>query len=117
MPRTISCIAQSARIASASGLFLAAVLSLAAAPAAHAAQLGGRDVLAARDAAAAGEVLPLPRLVAMVQARPEFRGMKYIGGPQFDPARLRYALRFMDGDQVVVVHVDARTGRILARER
>ena len=40
----------------------------------------------------------------------------YLGGPQFDAARMVYKLKFMDGSQVVVVYVDARTGRIVGRK-
>ncbi len=42
--------------------------------------------------------------------------MTYLGGPQFDAGRMIYALKFMDGSQVVVVYVDARTGRIVGRK-
>jgi uncharacterized membrane protein YkoI len=42
--------------------------------------------------------------------------MTYLGGPQFDSSRMIYALKFMDGSQVVIVYVDARTGRIVGRK-
>ena len=51
-----------------------------------------------------------------MKARPPYNGMTYLGGPQFDSSRMIYALKFMDGSQVVIVYVDARTGRIVGRK-
>ena len=59
---------------------------------------------------------PLPEIVASVQATPPFNGMDYIGVAGFDTRSMVYALRFLSGRQVVVVFVDARTGRILRSE-
>ena len=42
--------------------------------------------------------------------------MTYLGGPQFDARQMVYSLKFMDGSRVVVVYVDARTGRIVGRK-
>jgi hypothetical protein len=75
-----------------------------------------RDQDNLRNAAAQGQVVPLNRLIADVRSRAPFSGMTYLGGPQFDADRLIYALKFMDGSQVVVVYVDARTGRIIGRK-
>ena len=61
-------------------------------------------------------MIPLNRLIADVKSRPPYSGMTYLGGPQFDADRMLYALKFMDGAQVVVVSVDARTGRIVGRK-
>ena len=69
-----------------------------------------------REAAAQGQVVPLNRIVADVRSRPPYSDMTYLGGPQFDAGRMIYALKFMDGSQVVVVYVDARTGRIVGRK-
>ena len=69
-----------------------------------------------RDAAAQGQVIPLNRLIADVKSRPPYSGMTYLGGPQFDAGRMIYALKFMDGSQVVIVYVDARSGRIVGRK-
>lgn len=77
---------------------------------------GDRDQDSLRDAAAQGQVIPLNRLIAEVRSRPPYSGMSYLGGPQFDPDRMIYALKFMDGAQVVIVYVDARTGRIVGRK-
>jgi hypothetical protein len=75
-----------------------------------------REAESARAAAEQGQVLPLGRLVAMVQARAPYRNMTYLGGPQFDARTMRYGLKFLDGSQVVVVFVDARTGKIVGRQ-
>lgn len=77
---------------------------------------GDRDQDNLRQAAAQGQVIPLNKLIADVKSRPPYNGMTYLGGPQFDSGRLIYALKFMDGAQVVVVYVDARTGRIVGRK-
>jgi uncharacterized iron-regulated membrane protein len=92
---------------------IAALLLSAAAPAAA---RGNRDQDHLREAAAQGQVIPLNRLIAEVRARPPYNEMSYLGGPQFDADRMIYALKFMDGNQVVVVYVDARTGRIVGRK-
>jgi len=68
-----------------------------------------------RAAAAQGQVIPLNKLIAEVRSRPPYDDMTYLGGPQFDASRMVYALKFMDGNQVVVVYVDARSGRIVGR--
>lgn len=93
---------------------LASALLLAAG--APAAARGDRDQDNLREAAAQGQVIPLNRLIAEVKSRPPYSGMTYLGGPQFDAGRMIYALKFMDGSQVVVVYVDARTGRIVGRK-
>ena len=75
-----------------------------------------RDQDNLREAAAQGQVIPLNRLIADVRSRAPYSDMTYLGGPQFDAGRMIYALKFMDGSQVVVVYVDARTGRIVGRK-
>jgi uncharacterized iron-regulated membrane protein len=77
---------------------------------------GNRDQDNLREAAAQGQVIPLNKLIADVRSRPPYNDMTYLGGPQFDAGRMIYALKFMDGSQVVVVYVDARTGRIVGRK-
>jgi hypothetical protein len=64
---------------------------------------------------APNQTRPLPEIVARVQATPPFSGMDYIGVAGFETRTMIYVLRFLDGRQVVVVHVDARSGRILGR--
>ncbi|WP_447762170.1 PepSY domain-containing protein [Sphingopyxis panaciterrae] len=95
-------------------LSIASALLLAAG--APAAARGDRDQDNLRDAAAQGQVIPLNRLIADVKSRAPYNDMTYLGGPQFDAKRMIYALKFMDGSQVVVVYVDARTGRIVGRK-
>lgn len=75
-----------------------------------------RDQDNLREAAAQGQVIPLNRLVADVRSRAPYSDMTYLGGPQFDARQMVYALKFMDGSRVVVVYVDARTGRIVGRK-
>lgn len=58
---------------------------------------------------------PLPEIVANVQATPPYDQMDYIGVAGFEMRSMVYVLRFLDGRQVVVVHVDARSGRIVRR--
>jgi hypothetical protein len=98
----------------------ALILSLASAVllsmGAPAAARGDRDQDHLREAAAQGEVIPLNKLIAEVRSRPPYNGMTYLGGPQFIASQMVYALKFMDGSQVVVVYVDARTGRIVGRK-
>jgi hypothetical protein len=92
---------------------LTITMLLAAAP------LAARDdqqAASARAAAEQGQVLPLGRLVALVQARAPYRDMVYLGGPKFDERAMRYSLKFLDGSRVVVVFVDARTGRVLGQQ-
>jgi hypothetical protein len=74
-----------------------------------------------RPASPAGAVqslrrgIPLPVIVAGLQAQSPYRDMSYIGVERYDPQSGVYALRFLNGRQVVVVVVDGRTGRILDR--
>lgn len=91
---------------------ISALLIGAAAPAMA---RGDRDRAHLQMAAEQGQVIPLNRLVAEVRSRAPYNGMTYLGGPQFDARQMIYALKFMDGSQVVVVYVDARTGRIVGR--
>ena len=95
---------------------LAGVLSCLVLTAAPAAARDDREAESARAAAEQGQVLPLGRLVAMVQARSPYRDMVYLGGPKFDERTMRYGLKFLDGNKVIVVFVDARTGKIVGRQ-
>lgn len=97
-------------------ILLAAALGGLALIAAPAAARDDREAESARAAAEQGQVLPLGRLVAMVQARAPYRDMVYLGGPKFDERTMRYGLKFLDGNKVIVVFVDARTGKIVGRQ-
>ena len=92
-----------------------AALALSALPASTNAR-DDREAESARAAAEQGQVLPLGKLVAMVQARAPYRDMVYLGGPQFDARAMRYGLKFLDGNKVIIVFVDARTGKIVGRQ-
>ena len=92
-----------------------AALALGALPVSTSAR-DDREAESARAAAEQGQVLPLGKLVAMVQARPPYRDMVYLGGPQFDARAMRYGLKFLDGNKVIIVFVDARTGKIVGRQ-
>lgn len=91
--------------------FLAPLLALDVSASAR----GDKDQDHLRQAAAEGQVIPLKRLIENVRARAPYSDMTYLGGPQFDAATMRYGLKFLDGNRVVIVYVDARTGRILGR--
>lgn len=91
---------------------LAAILLLSFTPALA---RSDRDQTHLRQAAAQGQVMPLNRLVAEVRSRPPYNGMTYLGGPQYDSRRMIYTLKFMDGSRVVMVYVDARSGRVVGR--
>lgn len=97
-------------------LSLASALLLAAGVPADARGDRDRDQDHLRDAAAQGKVVPLGKLIADVKSRPPYSDMTFLGGAQFDPQRMIYTLKFMDGSQVVVVYVDARSGRIVGRK-
>ena len=56
-----------------------------------------------------GEILPLP----MIRARIRIPGAEFIGA-EFD-GRV-YRLKYMRGDEVIWVDVDARSGRVLGRQ-
>ena len=77
---------------------------------------GDRDQNHLREAAAQGKIVPLNKLISDVKSRPPYDDMNYLGGPQFNAERMIYTLKFMNGSQVVIVYVDARTGRIVGRK-
>lgn len=76
----------------------------------------GRELNQLRDQAEQGKVIPLNRLIADVSSRPPYNEMTYIGGLQYDQERMIYTMKFMDGNRVVLVFVDARTGRVVGRK-
>ncbi|WP_260583471.1 hypothetical protein [Sphingopyxis sp. PET50] len=97
-------------------LILPLAFSVLLAAGAPVAARGDRDQDHLRDAAAQGKVVPLGKLIADVRSRPPYSDMTFLGGAQFDPQRMLYTLKFMDGSQVVVVYVDARSGKIVGRK-
>jgi uncharacterized membrane protein YkoI len=58
----------------------------------------------------AGKVKKLREIEASVV--PRMRGMQYLG-PEYDPGAQVYRLKFINGDRVIFVDVDARTGGVL----
>ena len=71
--------------------------------------------LSNRASGAARQGIPLPQIVAGLQAMEPYRDMRYLGIERFDPRTGIYALRFLNGRQIIVVLVDGRSGRILDR--
>ncbi len=95
-------------------------LSLMLGPFAHLpaqAQTRRADMTSLREAMAHGEVRPLGELLAAVQRTAPYDQMRFLGGAELDPIRMSYKLRFLDGNRVVFVYVDARSGRITGRSR
>lgn len=88
---------------------LLVVTSLAAAPAL--AQRAPRDQHEASDAVTRGEIMSLGDIIHRVGQRV---GGRLIGS-SYDEASRVYVLRFMRGNEIVSVAVDARTGRMLNR--
>jgi uncharacterized membrane protein YkoI len=84
----------------------------AAAHTAHA-QAGSAQHEARKDRAD-GVVLSIRQIESLVL--PKMAGMQYLG-PEYQPASKVYRLKFIDDGRVVVVHVDARTGRTLGHSR
>ncbi len=66
----------------------------------------------AREDVQSGKVMKLRQIEASVL--PRMRGMQYLG-PEYDPGPQVYRLKFLDGDRVIFVDVDARTGGVLRR--
>lgn len=61
-----------------------------------------------------GRILPLPEIERRVI--PMMRGAQYLG-PEFDPDRGIYTLKFLRDGTVIWVMVDARSGQIVGRTR
>ena len=59
---------------------------------------------------------PLPEIVASLRSQSPYDEMDYIGVAGFEMRRQIYVLRFLDGRQLVVVMVDARSGRVVGRQ-
>ena len=90
-------------------LFLLLCACVAAAPAGA---LRPREQDSAFRQAQRGRIMPLPRIEQRAREHPFVRGARYLG-PEFDEGAARYRMKFMRGDRVVWVEVDARNGRVL----
>jgi hypothetical protein len=64
----------------------------------------------AREDVEAGKVKKLREIEGSVV--PRMRGMQYLG-PEYDPGPQVYRLKFLKGDRVIFVDIDARTGGVL----
>lgn len=64
----------------------------------------------ARQDMRAGKVRPLREIESNIV--PRMRGMQYLG-PEYDSSAQIYRLKFIDGNRVIFVDVDARTGNVL----
>ncbi len=87
-------------------VLIAMTMAVAAVPAA-----AQREQDSAYKLAREGHIMQLGDILAAVS--PHVTG-KYIGS-EFDAGQMIYRLRYMDGNTVKNVDVDARTGRIVAR--
>ena len=87
-----------------------AVMVLPAAPGADARDRG--DQQTAREQMKAGKVLKLRQIESRIL--PSMRDAQYLG-PEYDSRALVYRLKFIRGDRVIFVDVDARSGRVLRR--
>ena len=70
------------------------------------------DQNGARQDMAAGKIKRLPEIESIVV--PRMRGMQYLG-PEYDSTAQVYRLKFIRGNRVIFVDVDARTGGILSQ--
>ena len=71
-----------------------------------------RAIYEAFNAREQGRIMPLRAIENRVV--PHMRGFDYLG-PELHAGSGRYRLKFMRGQQVVWIDVDARTGEIVAR--
>jgi uncharacterized membrane protein YkoI len=108
-PRTAKAVAQmrifSALLAAASVLSAAASAPAAAGPRA-------RDQESAFRGAQTGRIIPLRAIEARIV--PQMRGFDYLG-PEFYADIGRYRLKFLRGQRVVWIDVDARTGEVIGK--
>ncbi len=93
---------------------LVASILAAAAVLAPAAQVHAQDndQGKARKEMRAGNVLPLRDIEGRIL--PQMRGFQYLG-PAYDSTAMAYRLKFLRGQQVVYVDVDARSGRVIGK--
>ena len=92
---------------------LLAFAAAASVLAAHPADAGGLQQVREQDrayrATQQGQIMPLPQ----IRARIRVRGAQFIGA-EFD-GRI-YRLKFLRGNEVIWIDVDARTGTIVGRQ-
>ncbi|HEX9964132.1 MAG TPA: hypothetical protein VGB04_04030 [Allosphingosinicella sp.] len=93
--------------------FLAAATALTAAASAPAeAGPRERDQASALRGAQAGRIIPLRAIEARII--PQMRGFDYLG-PEYYADAGRYRLKFLRGQRVVWIDVDARSGEVIGK--
>ncbi len=89
---------------------LLAVAALVAVTVAHPADARRGEQDDARQDMASGKVKSLREIEGTVV--PRMRGMQYLG-PEYDPTAQVYRLKFINGNRVIFVDVDGKTGGVL----
>lgn len=89
-------------------IFAALALALLSADVSFASQQREQDDV--REDTRNGKVKKFRQIESSIVQR--MRGMQYLG-PEYDSAAQVYRLKFINGDRVIFVDVDARTGEIL----
>ena len=92
--------------------FLIALTMSAAASAPAEASPRPRDQSGAFQGTLTGRIIPLRAIEARIV--PQMRGFDYLG-PEFDADIGRYRLKFLRGQRVVWIDVDARTGEVIGK--
>ncbi|HEY0131772.1 MAG TPA: PepSY domain-containing protein [Allosphingosinicella sp.] len=95
-----------------SALLIAATALSAAASAPADAGPRERDQASAFQGARAGRIIPLRAIEQRIV--PQMRGFAYLG-PEFYADVGRYRLKFLRGQRVVWIDVDARTGEVIGK--
>ncbi len=89
---------------------LLSVVALAAFTLSHPADARRGEQDDVRQDMAAGKVKSLREIESTVV--PRMRGMQYLG-PEYDPTAQVYRLKFINGNRVIFVDVDGKTGVVL----
>jgi hypothetical protein len=95
-----------------SALLLACTLAGAAASAPASAGPRERDQESAFRGTQAGRIIPLRAIEQRIV--PQMRGFDYLG-PEYYAEIGRYRLKFLRGQRVVWIDVDARTGEVIGK--
>ena len=95
-----------------SALLIAATALSAAASAPATAGPRERDQASALQGAQAGRIIPLRAIEARIV--PQMRGFSYLG-PEYYADIGRYRLKFLRGQRVVWIDVDARSGEVIGK--
>jgi hypothetical protein len=92
--------------------FLLAATAAAALPAPAAAGPREREQAEAFKGARDGRIIPLRAIEARIV--PQMRGFSYLG-PEYYADSGRYRLKFLRGQRVVWIDIDARSGEVIGR--